>query len=54
MHLWKIQEKPIGQTIAVDARYAAAAQDKEACLCTPVGFDPKYLEPLPSEVIERD
>ena len=30
----------LDQTQAVEERYGAAAQEQEACLCTPVGFDP--------------
>jgi len=39
---------------AVKDRYAAAAAAQEAALCCPVDYDPKYLEVIPSEVIERD
>jgi arsenite methyltransferase len=45
---------PVDQTQAVDDRYGAAAQEREACLCTPVGFDPTLLKALPAAVIERD
>lgn len=44
----------VDQTQAVDDRYGAAAQQQEACLCTPVGFDPALLKVLPDAVIERD
>ncbi len=39
---------------AVAVRYSAAAQEKEASLCCPVVYDPKYLEMIPQEIIERD
>ena len=45
---------PLDQTSAVDARYGAAALEQEACLCTPVAFNPQWLEVIPSEVVERD
>ncbi len=46
--------KPLNQNQAVEARYGAAAKAKEACLCTPVGFNPRFLEVIPNDVIERD
>lgn len=39
---------------AVHDRYAQAAQAREAQLCCPVDYDPKYLEVIPDEVIEKD
>lgn len=39
---------------AVRVRYAKAAQNREASLCCPVNYDPRYLEAIPQEVIERD
>jgi len=44
-------------TTAEDAtreRYANAATEAEAALCCPVDYDPKYLEIIPAEVIEKD
>jgi ubiquinone/menaquinone biosynthesis C-methylase UbiE len=38
----------------VRERYSAAARDKEACLCTAVGYDPRLLDSLPAEIVERD
>lgn len=35
-------------------RYANAANAPEAALCCPVEYDPKFLEVIPPEVIERD
>ncbi len=39
---------------AVRERYSQAAQAVEGALCCPVDYDPKYLEVIPAEVIERD
>ena len=39
---------------AVQDRYAAAARAQAAALCCPVDYDPKYLQVIPDEVIERD
>jgi len=39
---------------AVEERYAAAAGRPEDALCCPVNYDPRYLEVIPQEVIERD
>ncbi|MEM7050294.1 MAG: methyltransferase domain-containing protein [Acidobacteriota bacterium] len=39
---------------AVRQRYAAGAQAQEASLCCPIDYDPRYLEVIPQEVLERD
>jgi len=39
---------------AVTQRYAGAAQQREAALCCPVQYEPRLLEVIPDEVIERD
>ena len=39
---------------AVRSRYSRAAEVKEARLCCPVEYDPKLLEILPQEILERD
>ncbi len=39
---------------AVKGRYSLAAQAREAELCCPVDYDPRYLEAIPAEVLERD
>ena len=44
----------LDQTQAVEDRYGAAAQEQEACLCTPVGFDPALLSVIPEAVVDRD
>ena len=38
---------------AVKDRYAAGARAQEPALCCPVSYDPKYLEVIPQEVIDR-
>lgn len=45
---------PIDHTKAIQERYGSAARAQEACLCTPVGFNPALLEAIPAEVVERD
>lgn len=42
------------ETKATHERYAEAAKVKEAALCCPVDYDPKYLNVIPEEVIEKD
>ena len=39
---------------AVEERYAAAARRPEDALGCPVDYDPRFLEIIPQEVIERD
>jgi len=39
---------------ATRLRYAEAARVREAALCCPVDYDPRWLEAIPEEVIERD
>ncbi len=38
----------------VKQRYAAGARQQEAALCCPTSYDPRYLEVLPHEIIEKD
>ena len=38
----------------VKERYAQGAQALEAELCCPTDYDPRYLEVIPTEVLERD
>ena len=38
----------------VKERYAEGAQVQVPALCCPVEYDQKYLEVIPTEVIERD
>ena len=39
---------------SVRERYASGAAAAEAALCCPIDYEPKYLDVLPEEVIERD
>ena len=39
---------------AVGERYSAAAAGRQTELCCPISYNPKYLEAIPAEVIERD
>ncbi len=39
---------------AVNERYSQAAQAREATLCCPIEYDPKYLSVIPDEIKERD
>ncbi|MBK6428946.1 MAG: methyltransferase domain-containing protein [Blastocatellia bacterium] len=40
--------------LAVRDRYARAAQEREVALCCPVSYDPRLLQIIPDEIIERD
>ncbi len=39
---------------AVRERYSRGAREREEALCCPVDYDPRYLTPIPQEVLERD
>jgi SAM-dependent methyltransferase len=39
---------------AVRARYAQGAREQVSALCCPVEYDPRLLEVIPAEVLERD
>ena len=39
---------------AVRKRYARGATRREAELCCPVDYDPRYLAAIPAAVLERD
>ena len=39
---------------AVRKRYSRGAREVEPALCCPVSYDPKYLDMIPAEVLERD
>jgi len=45
---------PLDVQAAVARRYSAAARQPEASLCCPTAYDPRLLEPIPHEVLERD
>jgi len=38
----------------VRERYTEGARERQESLCCPVSYDPRYLEVIPREVIERD
>jgi ubiquinone/menaquinone biosynthesis C-methylase UbiE len=48
------QSAPLDVERAVHERYGAAAREREATLCCPIGYDPRLLEAIPAEVLERD
>ena len=35
-------------------RYSLGAETRVAALCCPTDYDPRYLEVIPQEVLERD
>lgn len=39
---------------SVRERYAAAAEQREVALCCPVSYDPRFLERIPPEILEKD
>ena len=39
---------------AVRDRYSEASKTQQAALCCPVSYDPRFLDAIPREVIERD
>jgi ubiquinone/menaquinone biosynthesis C-methylase UbiE len=45
---------PTDVEAAVRSRYSGAARATEAALCCPTSYDPRLLEPIPADVIERD
>ena len=44
----------VNHEAAVLQRYGKAAQEVEACLCLPVGYDKSLLKVIPDEIIEKD
>jgi arsenite methyltransferase len=48
------QGKALGVEEAVRDRYEQAAREREESLCCPVEYDPRYLEAIPREILERD
>ena len=49
-----MENLPLDVEAAVRDRYSAASQAREAALCCPVDYDPKYLKIIPEAVLERD
>src|SRR5215203_2317918 len=39
---------------SVRDRYSKAAVRREDALCCPIDYDPKYLDVIPAEILERD
>ncbi len=48
-----IQSEAIDVERVVSERYAKGASRREESLCCPVEYDPRYLEAIPQEVLER-
>jgi len=46
--------EPLDVERAVRERYAAAAHEREPTLCCPIDYDPRYLDAIPREVLDRD
>jgi SAM-dependent methyltransferase len=46
--------QPLDVERAVRERYGDAAQEREAALCCPIDYDPRYLAAIPPEVLDRD
>jgi ubiquinone/menaquinone biosynthesis C-methylase UbiE len=49
-----LRQDPVGVEEAVRARYEQAAREREEDLCCPVDYDPRYLELIPREILDRD
>jgi len=47
-------KKPLDVESAVRERYSKGAQAAEPALCCPIDYEPRYLEVIPREVLERD
>ena len=45
---------PMNVEQAVAERYSKAARSREPALCCPVDYDPRLLEVIPSEILDRD
>ncbi len=50
----RIRHQALDTEEAVRERYTAAAARLEPALCCPVEYDPRHLEVIPAEVLERD
>jgi arsenite methyltransferase len=48
------QKPALDVETAVRQRYSLGAKGVQADLCCPTSYDPKYLEAIPQEVLERD
>jgi arsenite methyltransferase len=45
---------PMDPELAVRERYQRAARAREPKLCCPVSYDPKFLEVIPQEILDKD
>ena len=45
---------PLNVSAAVRDRYSEASQTQVPALCCPISYDPRFLDAIPREVIERD
>jgi arsenite methyltransferase len=53
--LWlALLEVPMNAEEAVRDRYSRAARQTEAALCCPVSYDPRLLDAIPDEILQRD
>lgn len=48
------RQDPVGVEEAVRTRYDQAAREREEDLCCPVEYEPRYLEVIPREILDRD
>jgi arsenite methyltransferase len=49
-----LSQGAVGVEEAVRARYGQAARQREEDLCCPVEYEPRYLEAIPREILDRD
>jgi ubiquinone/menaquinone biosynthesis C-methylase UbiE len=49
-----MENAPLDVEAAVRERYSAASAAREATLCCPIDYDPRYLAAIPEAVLERD
>lgn len=47
-------ERTLDVERVVNDRYARGAMERESSLCCPVSYDPRFLEIIPREIVERD
>ena len=47
-------EADVGAEASVQSGYGKAAHQRESALCSPVRYDPKFLEAIPQEILDRD
>ena len=48
------KETTLDLETAVRQRYEKAAKSREAQLCCPVSYDPKYLQAIPEDILKKD